>query len=73
MKEEDIAKIAFASIIRAIEELRNQGSEYECIGLPSVVEVNGYWYWFGKGPASVDECTRHEAFLNNLDVQRERK
>jgi hypothetical protein len=50
MTEEEIAKIAYAQIIKAIEEVREDYVEHFDLGFPSTVEVNGTIYRFSKIP-----------------------
>ena len=47
MEEEDVAKIVFAEVTKAIErtrrEIRDLGLDFE-IGFPDTVEINGRFY-----------------------------
>ena len=46
MKEEDVAKVAFATIVRAIDNLRSEDTDYKTIEYPTCVYVNGHRYDF---------------------------
>jgi hypothetical protein len=48
MKEEDIAKLTFSAIVKAIDDLRGQNSDYEGVEFPSAVQINGNRYIFVK-------------------------
>ena len=64
MKEEDLAKIAYAAVIKAIDDLRNDNSEngdYEGIGFPSTMEVNGNRFGFVRFTVRVIAALEQDA------------
>jgi hypothetical protein len=52
MTEDEVAKIAFAAVVTAINELRADMSSEDCerfvVGFPGFIEVNGNRYEFIK-------------------------